>query len=132
MKTMVNNEALILFRFQEYLKDMGITVLGDIIAILKHAKQVQSRLTTDRALNQSNKQDRIKITSSVREPSVSSHDYSPAKELMEAANATSKESRTVKTTKLEGAAIDITTAKEKQGYGIFIIYKVLPTIVLYQ
>jgi hypothetical protein len=101
---------------------MGITVLGDIIAILKHAKQVQSRLTTDRALNQSKKQDRIKITSSEREPSVSSHDYSPSKEVMEAVNATSKESRTVKTTKLEGAPIDITTTKEKQGYGIFIFY----------
>ena len=39
---------------------MGITVLGDIIAILKHAKQVQSRLTTNRALTLSQKQDQNK------------------------------------------------------------------------
>ena len=74
-------------------------------------------------MNQSKKPDRIKITSSESEPSLSSRDYSPAVE--EAANATSKESRTVKTTKKEGPPIDITTAKEKQGYGIFIIYNEL-------
>ena len=39
---------------KEYLRDMGIIILGDIIAILKHAKQVQSELTnTDKLASQS-------------------------------------------------------------------------------
>ncbi|ESO87661.1 hypothetical protein LOTGIDRAFT_234914 [Lottia gigantea] len=36
---------------KEYLKDMGIAILGDIIAILKHAKTVHTQLARDRALN---------------------------------------------------------------------------------
>ena len=42
-----------LFLVQEYLKDLGVTVLGDIISILKHAKEVQGKMTSDRALKTS-------------------------------------------------------------------------------
>jgi len=35
---------------KEYLKDLEITVLGDVIAILKHAKKEQNKRTTDRVL----------------------------------------------------------------------------------
>ena len=91
---------------------MGITVLGDIIAILKHAKQVQSQLTTDRALNQSKKQDRVKITSSDRE-TLPTKEASPAIEVKEAGN--SKEFRTIKTMKIASGPTDSTNVQEKQG-----------------
>lgn len=35
---------------KEYLKDMGITVLGDVIGILKHAKEVHSQNARDKVL----------------------------------------------------------------------------------
>ena len=74
---------------------MGITVLGDIISILKHAKQVQSRLTTDRALKQSKKQERNKPDSNDSEQdTISSQESSPS-----VANSSSsiRERRTIKT-----------------------------------
>ena len=74
---------------------MGITVLGDIISILKHAKQVQSRLTTDRALKQSKKQERNKPDSNDSEQdTVSSQESAPS-----VANSSSsiRERRTIKT-----------------------------------
>ena len=33
--------------FQDYLRDLDITVLGDVISILKHAKDVQSKQDSD-------------------------------------------------------------------------------------
>ena len=39
-----------LLQFQEYLKDLEITVLGDVIAVLRHAKTVQQKRTTEKVL----------------------------------------------------------------------------------
>ena len=74
---------------------MGITVLGDIISILKHAKQVQSRLTTDRALKQSKKQERNKPDSNDSEQdTVSSQESSSS---VADTSSSIRERRTIKT-----------------------------------
>ncbi|KAK6181508.1 hypothetical protein SNE40_009346 [Patella caerulea] len=44
------HKEMLLDLSKEYLKDMGISILGDIIAILKHAKTVNSQIARDRAL----------------------------------------------------------------------------------
>ena len=91
---------------------MGITVLGDIIAILKHAKQEQSRLTTDRALNQSKKQERNKSDNIEFEPSLqSSQESSPTV----ASRLTIREARTIKTAKNEGSLPNAVLSAEKSG-----------------
>ena len=91
---------------------MGITVLGDIIAILKHAKQVQSRLTTDRALSQSKKPDRVKVDSSEKDPPLTSQHTVP---LIESGNVALKESRMVRTAKVDDTSSDAEISK-KSGY----------------
>ena len=109
----MNELTLDIYVIQEYLKDMGITVLGDIIAILKHAKQVQSRLTTDRALNQSQKQDQNKIgslstaTSSSKGPS----SVSDPKQLNQRESRAAMNEKVPKSTGVE-------ISKEKEGYDI--------------
>ena len=37
--------AMLMDLTKEYLKDMGISILGDVISILKHAKTVFSQVT---------------------------------------------------------------------------------------
>ena len=92
---------------QEYLKDMGIIVLSDINAILKHAKQVQRRLTTDNALTLSQNQDQHKGGSLTIAPS-SSKEPSSFSDLKK---YNQRESRAVMIKKVE-------ISKEKDGYGI--------------
>ena len=62
------------------MKDLEITVLGDVIAILKHAKTVQNKRTTEKVLK-TEKDTSNSQTSSERRVVVTKQSDHPAKKL---------------------------------------------------
>ena len=49
--------------FQDYLRDLDITVLGDVISILKHAKDMQNKNDSDALMVTESKKQERKVTS---------------------------------------------------------------------
>lgn len=67
---------------KEYLRDMGISRMGDVIAILRHAKQVHENIARDRVLNTTTAATKVPVAavtgrSTVTQPS------SPASRILE-------------------------------------------------
>ena len=64
------------------MKDLEITVLGDVIAILKHAKTVQNKRTTEKVLKTEKDTTNSQTSSSERRVVVTKQSDHPAKKLV--------------------------------------------------
>ncbi|CAH0592134.1 unnamed protein product [Chrysodeixis includens] len=68
---------------KEYLRDMGISRMGDVIAILRHAKQVHESTARDRVLSTTTPAAKVPVAAVTGRATVASQPSSPASRILE-------------------------------------------------